>query len=73
MFNFSCDKNLQNFNLTIYDRWGELIFQTHETTDSWDGKYKNVQIIEGVYVYSIRGVYSNNAIFHKTGIIILIK
>ena len=39
----------------IYNRWGELIFESHDAKMGWDGSYgtdgRDVQ--EGVYSYKI--------------------
>ena len=43
--------NLKNFQ--IFDRWGQLIFQTNNPNIGWDGIYKSQQMPIGVYVYSI--------------------
>jgi len=44
-----------NFEMLIFDRWGELIFETHDVKYGWDGKYglnlKKVQ--DGVYTWKI--------------------
>ena len=32
-------ENIKNFELWIYDRWGENIFHSSEISDFWDGKY----------------------------------
>ena len=32
------------FNLMIYNRWGELIFTAKNPNDRWDGKYKGVPV-----------------------------
>jgi IgGFc binding protein/CHU_C Type IX secretion signal domain len=42
--------------LDIYDRWGEKIFSktdimTNQTSDGWDGYYKDKPVLPGVFVY----------------------
>ncbi len=37
--------------LQIFDRWGELIFDSTDTNASWDGTFKGKQMNAGVYVY----------------------
>lgn len=39
------------FNISIFDRWGNLMFDTDDQYDCWDGKYKNSEVVSGVYVY----------------------
>jgi len=44
-----CD--FSNFKLNIYNRWGELIFQTDNPNLGWDGLSQNNNAQIGVYVY----------------------
>ena len=30
-----------DFHLTVYDRWGEIVFETKDIDFGWDGTYKN--------------------------------
>ena len=46
------DKN--QYELEIYNRWGELIFQTTSTEDGWDGTYKGIACPEGMYNWKIK-------------------
>ena len=42
----------KTYNLFIYDRWGEVIWQTNKLDDGWDGKAKNNKKVKpGVYVW----------------------
>lgn len=45
---------LLQFEMLIYDRWGEKMFETSNETSGWDGKYKGSYAPEGVYVYYIK-------------------
>lgn len=44
--------NIVDFHMLIYNRWGELIFETYSLEDKWDGKYKNQLCQQDVYVYT---------------------
>lgn len=44
---------LTNYELTIYNRWGEMIYKTNTITKGWDGKIKGELASTGGYVYSI--------------------
>lgn len=35
----------------IYNRWGELMFDTNESSGSWDGNFNGSPVSEGVYYY----------------------
>ncbi len=38
----------------IYDRWGNIVFQTTDSLEKWDGSYKNQPVNPGVFLYKIR-------------------
>jgi gliding motility-associated-like protein len=46
-------ESIEQYELRIFDRWGELIFVSHSLTDSWDGKYKGKLVEEGVYIWKV--------------------
>jgi len=44
----------KNYSLTIWNRWGELVFETKDPYGSWDGKsLQNETVPDGVYPYQI--------------------
>lgn len=63
-----------NPTLTIYNRWGELVFQSTEIEKEWDGFYQNNQAEIGSYTW-VLDYYSieNNQIERAKGIIQLIR
>ncbi len=42
------------YSFLIFDRWGELIFQTQNTEEGWDGTYKGNKCQQDAYVYLIK-------------------
>ena len=49
-----------DFHLTLYNRWGELIFESFNAQDSWDGTYNNTPVQSGVYTWLIQYGDINN-------------
>lgn len=43
-----------SIDLTIYNRWGELVFQTTDIDEGWDGYYKGKLASPAVYVYTLK-------------------
>lgn len=43
-----------NFSITIFNRWGEIIYYSEEPEPGWDGMYKGEPMPQGVYPYIIR-------------------
>lgn len=46
--------NIKNFNLRIYNRWGQLIFESDDINIGWDGTYKGELCQDGTYTWKIR-------------------
>lgn len=43
-----------DFNMLIYDRWGEVIFESNDATVGWDGTYQdNTLVQDGTYTWRI--------------------
>lgn len=51
VFNDAFDK--QSYTMLIFDRWGEVLFETHDTTVGWDGTYNGKLCKEGTYIWKI--------------------
>ena len=41
------------FEIKVYNRWGEVIFSTEDVNQKWDGTYKGAKVQPGVYPYVI--------------------
>lgn len=64
---------IKTFEMSIYDRWGALVYRTTDINKGWDGTYKGILCQESVYVYSIQ-VIDNKGMKHtKTGHVTLLK
>ena len=49
------------YNLQIYDRWGNLIFESTSSTRGWDGYNKDGKLMPaGVYVYKLTLRFSDS-------------
>lgn len=46
-------EGLTEYNLQIFNRWGNLIFESNDMKNQWDGNYNNKLAPIGVYVYKI--------------------
>ncbi|PBQ30676.1 hypothetical protein CNR22_02435 [Sphingobacteriaceae bacterium] len=64
---------IKNFNLEIFSRWGESLYQTYEFTSGWDGTFKGKECKTDSYVWKITITnYSGNT-KSFTGIITLLR
>ena len=61
LFTVSTDlpENVLNMQGSIFDRWGNLVFSSHENPFTWDGTFDQEDMMAGVYVYMIQVEYVN--------------
>jgi gliding motility-associated-like protein len=45
--------DFENFQLVIYNRWGELIWESRDAKESWDGTYNGRIVPIGTYIWKI--------------------
>lgn len=64
----------QNFHMTIFNRWGEPIFESYDPKGGWDGKIDIYAAPEGTYNYSIDfKALNTDEIMHVTGHLLLMR
>ncbi|MBI4947604.1 MAG: gliding motility-associated C-terminal domain-containing protein [Bacteroidetes bacterium] len=68
--NMSCIESLQ---LIIYDRWGEMIFETTDPDFSWDGSYKGSILETSVVAYHLTVGFTDGKDINRKGNISLLK
>lgn len=44
---------VKEWNMKIYDRWGELLFESNDIKYGWDGTYNGKIMQDGTYIYII--------------------
>jgi len=58
---FSSKRKVENYSLSIYDRWGEIVFETKDIDFGWDGTYKNKTAQIGTYTWQLQFTNSFNS------------
>ncbi|MDB2656473.1 gliding motility-associated C-terminal domain-containing protein [Crocinitomicaceae bacterium] len=49
------DCPIQYFELILFNRWGDIVFETNDLNFAWDGKMKNgIFVQDGVYTWQIK-------------------
>lgn len=57
----------------IYNRWGQLLFETKNLNDGWNGTYKQNFLAPDVYVWVAAGIDANNRKQEKRGTVLLLR
>ncbi|MEO1624042.1 MAG: gliding motility-associated C-terminal domain-containing protein, partial [Bacteroidota bacterium] len=59
--------------LRIYNRWGQLVYETNDITKQWDGTFRGKTLNPGVYVYYLEGTCLDNEAFTLIGNITVLR
>jgi gliding motility-associated-like protein len=70
---FPYTKGVLEYKLQIFNRWGELIFETNDLRQGWDGYYKGKLCQQDVYVWKVDMTFNNGKTFIKTGDVTLLR
>jgi hypothetical protein len=67
-----------DFNMTVYNRWGQVVFETSDVEQGkkgWNGAKDNgsTYLPAGTYTYSIRGKFLDGTPFDKAGSVLLVQ
>jgi gliding motility-associated-like protein len=72
LFKFE-EKNIKNFDLKIFNRWGEIVFSTNDVNNGWDGTVNSHAQNIDTYVYKVKAETIHGYSFEKRGEFLLLK
>lgn len=58
---------IDRFNIKIFDKWGEQLFESNNIEKYWDGTFRSNKVQQGTYYYSIEVLGLDGNLFNKTG------
>jgi gliding motility-associated-like protein len=61
---FSNMEMLTEYYFSIYNRWGQIVFETNDPISPWDGKYKGLKVPIGSYNWQI--TYKDDNFIERT-------
>jgi len=67
MFKPGVIDHVEEYHLMIFNRWGELIFESFDKDVGWDGYYDGQMAKQDVYVWKVEGKYAGGETFVQTG------
>ncbi len=72
---FTSGFDVFNYHLTVFNRYGEIVFESFDASKGWDGTYGNSSIVvDGVYIWAIEfGDINSDKIFKESGHITVLK
>ena len=67
------DYCIKELLVSIYDRWGEKIFESSDKFFCWDGKHKGYGMNTAMFLYYLEAIFSNGEKITQKGNVSLIK
>jgi gliding motility-associated-like protein len=64
---------LKEYNLFIYNRWGELLFTAEQINQKWDGRFREKDCAEGVYFFILSAASNAGRSYNLNGTLQLLR
>ncbi len=69
--------NISTYSMRIYNRWGELVYESNDLKKGWNGRHHGLEsnevAPEDVYIWRIEAVFTTNQKVKYTGRVSLVK
>ena len=65
--------NVQSYTLKIFNRWGELMWETNDLEESWDGTKAGIECLPDVYLYVVKAKNQEGRDYEFNGTITLLR
>lgn len=72
-FKITAQGRITKFFLSVYNRWGSLVFSSTDINHSWNGSINDIPQPSGVFIYRINARTFDNKIISKDGTIMLFR
>ena len=66
-------KGIELFYLAVFNRWGQMVFESNDINRGWDGTKDGTMLNQGVFVYKVNVTMYNGDEYKKTGNITLVR
>jgi hypothetical protein len=68
-------EGVREYELWIFNRWGEQVFHSNNVNIGWNGRYGNTgkKLGQDVYFWKTKGKFENDVPFKKAGDVTLIR
>jgi gliding motility-associated-like protein len=67
-------RNTKRFNMQVYNRWGQVVFETNSLEGrGWDGRFNGIEQAVGVYMYRLEVLFPGGYIEYYDGNVTLVR
>lgn len=62
-----------NLQFEIFNRWGQMVFESKQVNDGWDGTFNGQPLNSEVFVYYVRATCPDRTTIERKGSVTLIR
>lgn len=66
-------QDVDQYHLMVFNRWGQLIFESKNIDEGWNGFFGGQMAQQEVYVWVAKGRFISGKEFNKTGHVLLVR
>lgn len=66
-------RSIKNYQLTVYNRWGQVVFFTTNILSGWNGKVNEVEQAPGIYVWVASYTNKSGQLKNRKGTVVLLR
>lgn len=71
---FASAVGIKDFSLKIFNRWGEVMFETNDPSEGWNGMHPSgKEAVQGVYTWTVFAKGENDKLIEKRGKLSLLR
>jgi gliding motility-associated-like protein len=64
---------IQSMSISVYDRWGERVFQSVNQSVTWDGTFKGKPLNSGSYAFTFRATLFDGSEINSSGTVEILR
>lgn len=64
---------IKEYALRVFSRWGQVVFETNNVLDFWDGNFQELPLPTGIYIYSLKATDFRQKNYSKSGEVMLLR
>jgi gliding motility-associated-like protein len=65
--------NVKTFSIVVWNRWGQIVYQSNDINEIWDGRFRNKFCQTGAFGYKILASSQSDQDYIFTGVINLLR
>ena len=66
-------QDVETFHFQLFNRWGQLLFETDDINVGWDGSFNGTIAPEGIYTWIAKGKFVSGKEYTKSGQVLILK